>query len=170
MMGILVSDQYTAEYEINADLEKLLGDGTSLRTYMRYGDRNMAYVAINEVLAKEWIPVTVRIPADGEYTFSLHEASIADELEGIYLKDYLTNEETNLIEENYTFNAEVGTISGRFSINAIKGVRPVPTGIDIVGGTDSKEPIKFLYHDKVFILHNGVIYDATGKKVREINK
>ena len=69
-----------------------------------------------------------------------------------------------------TFNSEAGSISGRFSINAIKGVRPVPTGIDIVGGTDSKEPIKFLYHDKVFILHNGVIYDATGKKVREINK
>lgn len=171
MMGILVSDQYTAEYEINADLEKLLGDGTSLRTYMRYGDRNMAYLAINKVLAQEWIPVSVRLPEAGEYTFSLHEASIAGELEGVYLIDYTNNEVTNLIEDSYTFVAEAGTINNRFAINATVGERQTPTAIDVVGADkNGDEPIKFLYHDKVFILHNGVIYDATGKKVREINK
>lgn len=171
MMGILVSDQYTAEYEINADLEKLLGDGTSLRTYMRYGDRNMAYVAINKVLAQEWIPVSVRLPQTGEYTFSLHEASIAGELEGVYLIDYTNNEVTNLIEDSYTFVAEAGTIHNRFAINATVGERQTPTDIDVVGANkNGDEPIKFLYHDKVFIWHRGVIYDATGKKVREINK
>lgn len=171
MMGILVSDQYTAEYEINADLEKLLGDGTSLRTYMRYGDRNMAYLAINKVLAQEWIPVSVRLPQTGEYTFSLHEASIAGELEGVYLIDYANNEVTNLIEDSYTFVAEAGTINNRFAINATVGERQTPTEIDVVGADkNGDEPIKFLYHDKVFIWHHGVIYDATGKKVREINK
>ena len=171
MMGILVSDQYTAEYEINADLEKLLGDGTSLRTYMRYGDRNMAYLAINKVLAQEWIPVSVRLPQTGEFTFSLHEASIAGELEGVYLIDYTNNEVTNLIEDSYTFVAEAGTIHNRFAINATVGERQTPTAIDVVGADkNGDEPIKFLYHDKVFIWHHGVIYDATGKKVREINK
>ena len=172
MMGILVSDQYTAEYEINADLEKLLGDGTSLRTYMRYGDRNMAYLAINKVLAQEWIPVSVRLPQTGEYTFSLHEASIAGELEGVYLIDYANGDRvTNLINENYVFTAEAGTINGRFAINATVGERQTPTEIDVVGADkNGDEPIKFLYHDKVFIWHRGVIYDATGKKVREINK
>ncbi len=171
MMGILVSDQYTAEYEINADLEKLLGDGTSLRTYMRYGDRNMAYLAINKVLAQEWIPVSVRLPQTGEYTFSLHEASIAGELEGVYLIDYTNSQITNLIEDSYTFVAEAGTMNGRFAINATVGERQTPTEIDVVGANkNGDEPIKFLYHDKVFIWHRGVIYDATGKKVREINK
>lgn len=171
MMGILVSDQYTAEYEINADLEKLLGNGTSLRTYMRYGDRNMAYLAINKVLAQEWIPVSVRLPEAGEYTFSLHEASIAGELEGVYLIDYTNNEVTNLIEDSYTFVAEAGTINNRFAINAIVGQRETPTAVDIVGGAGlGDEPVKFIYHDKVFILHQGVIYDATGKRVRRINK
>lgn len=173
MMGILVSDKYTADYEINADLEKLLGDGTSLRTYMRYGDRNMAYVAINEMLAKEWIPVTVRIPAAGEYTYSLHDASIAGELEGVYLIDYETNTVTNLIESNYSFVAAEGTIDDRFAINAIVGRHETPTDIDIInagGDINSDKPVKFIYNDKVFILHNGVIYDSTGKKVREINR
>ncbi len=170
MMGLLVSDKYTAEYEINADLEKLLSDGNTLRTYMRYGDMNMAYVAINETLAKEWIPVSVRIPADGEYTFSLHEASIAGELEGVYLIDYQNGDKiTNLIEQSYTFSSTAGTINGRFAINAKVGERQTPTGIDAInagGDINSDKPFKFIYHDKVYIWLNGVIYDTIGKRVK----
>lgn len=170
MMGLIISDQYTAEYEMNADLEKLLGDGTSLRTYMRYGDMNMAYVAINEMLAKEWIPVSVRIPADGEYTFSLHEASKVSELEGVYLIDYQNGDKvTNLIEQSYTFSSTAGTINGRFSINAKAGERQTPTGIDAInagGDINSDKPFKFIYHDKVYIWINGIIYDTTGKRVK----
>ena len=170
VMGLKISENYTADYEINADLEKLLGDGTSLRTYMRYGDMNMAYVAINEMLAKEWIPVSVRIPADGEYTFSLHEASKVSELEGVYLIDYQNGDKvTNLIEQSYTFSSTAGTINGRFAINAKAGERQTPTGIDAInagGDLNSDKPFKFIYHDKVYIWLNGVIYDTTGKRVK----
>ena len=167
MMGIWVADKYTEAYEMNADLEKLLGDGTSLRTYMRYGDMNMAYVAINETLAKEWIPVLVRIPEAGEYTFSLNSASKVSELEGVYLIDYENGDQvTNLLEENYSFITDAGTISNRFAINAIVGER-MPTDIDAVGaGIDITQPVKFIYRDNVYILHRGAIYDATGKKVK----
>ena len=167
MMGLIISDSYTAEYELNADLEKLLGTGNSLKTYMHYGNMNMAYVAINKTLAKEWIPVSVRIPKAGEFTFSLHEASIVGELEGVYLIDYTNNQITNLIDESYTFVAEAGTIDGRFAINAKVGERQTPTAIDVVGVDKTGDgPIKFLYRDKVYIWHKGNIYDATGKKVK----
>ena len=174
MMGLIVSERYTEAYEINADLEKLLGDGNDLKTYMRYGDMNMAYVAINSVLAQEWIPVTIQLPEGGEYTFSLHEASVIDELEGVYLIDYAAgNVITNLLDNNYSFGSAPGTISGRFAINAIVGEHNTPTGIDIINGggdINSDKPFKFIYHEKVYIYHRGVIYDATGKRVREINK
>ena len=173
LMGLLISSRYSAEYEINADLQKLLGDGNVLRTYMLYNDIEMAYLAINEQLAQEWIPVTIRIPTDGEYTFSMHEASVVGNLEGVYLIDYSNEQVTNLIEEDYTFNTTSGTISGRFAINATAGQHETPTDIDIIqGGGDinSDQPFKFLYHDKVFIYHRGVIYDATGKKIKVINK
>ena len=173
IMGLLISEIYTDDYEINADLQKLLGDGTCLRTYMHFSDLEMAYLAINETSAKEWIPVSVRIPADGEYTYSLHRASHIGELEGIYLYDYSTGLVTNLIEESYTFVAEAGTIHNRFAINAIKGQRDTPTDIDIgqaVGETDRSKPVKFLYHDKVYILHGSELYDATGKHVKTINR
>lgn len=173
MMGLIVGKDYTEAYEPNADLSKIMGDGNSLKTYMRYGEMDMAYVAINEMLAKNWIPVIVRIPEDGEYTFSMSNISSIEDLEGVYLIDYANNEQvTNLIDANYTFTAEAGTISDRFAINAIVGERETPTGVDAVnsGLIDSDKPIKFLYHEKVYILYHGVIYDAVGKRVKTINK
>ena len=169
MMGILVSEKYSAEYEINADLEKLLGDGTSLRTHMHWNDMKMAYLAINQELAQEWIPVSVRIETEGEHTFSMHSASIVGELKSVYLTDYTTGAVTNLLEDSYSFYSTAGTINGRFAINAKIGERPTPTELDIIrDGNEGTGPIKFLYRHKVFILHQGMIYDATGKKVREI--
>ena len=129
----------------------------------------MAYVAINSTLAKEWIPVTVKIPATGEYTFSLTNSSSVEELEGVFLIDYANGSViTNLIGNDYVFTAEEGTITDRFAINATYGGRETPTLIDAVqsGAIDSDKPIKFLFHEKVYILYQGIIYDAVGKKVK----
>lgn len=172
-MGLIIGEEYTEAYEPNADLAKVLGEDGYVKTYMNYGGMDMAYVAINETLAKEWIPVTVKIPANGEYTFSLMNSSTVEELDGVFLIDFANeNTITNLIGNDYVFTAEEGTITDRFAINAIFGEREVPTVIDAVetSAIDSDKPIKFLYHEKVFILYRGVIYDAVGKKVREINK
>lgn len=170
-MGLVIGSDYTADYEMNADLSKMLGNANIVKTWMRYTDMDMAYVAINEQLAREWIPVTVHIPAEGEYTYSLMNSSTVDELEGLYLIDYETSAITNLIYDEYIFTAEAGTQSGRFAINAIVGERKVPTGADITGvDKNGNEPVKFIWHDKVYILHNSVIYDATGKRVNVINK
>lgn len=172
-MGLIIGDDYTADYEVNADLAKVLGEGNFLKTYMNYGGMDMAYVAINSTLAKEWIPVTVKIPATGEYTFSLTNSSSVEELEGVFLIDYANGSViTNLIGNDYVFTAEEGTITDRFAINATYGGRETPTLIDAVqsGAIDSDKPIKFLFHEKVYILYQGIIYDAVGKKVSEINK
>lgn len=173
-MGLIIGEDYTEAYEVNADLAKVLGDAGFVKTYMQYGGMDMAYVAINQELAKAWIPVTVILPKDGEYTFSLMSSSEVEQLEGVYLIDYAENETvTNLIDKDYTFVADAATISNRFAINAIIGERQTPTDIDVInegGDLNSDRPFKFLYRDKVYIYHRGVIYDATGKKVREINK
>lgn len=173
-MGLIIGEDYTENYEVNADLAKVLGDAGYVKTYMQYGGMDMAYVAINEELAKAWIPVTVILPTTGEYTYSLTNSSEVEELEGVYLIDYMNgNKITNLINENYVFTAQAGTINNRFAINAIVGERQTPTDIDVVNGggdLNSDKPFKFLYRDKVYIYHRGVIYDMTGKRVKEINK
>lgn len=167
-MGLIIGEDYTANYEPDADLVKMLGSANAVKTYMRYNG-DMAYVAINQTLAQEWIPVTVNIPAAGEYTYSLTNSSVVGQLEGVYLIDYATDIITNLIEQNYIFNTTTaGTITNRFAINAIVGERQTPTPIDAVeqDHKNTNEPIKFIYRDKMYIMFNGVIYDATGKKVR----
>ena len=170
-MGLVIGSDYTADYEINADLSKMIGEANIVKTWMRYTDIDMAYVAINEQLAREWIPVTVHIPAEGEYTYSLMNCSTVDELEGLYLVDHETGAVTNLLYNDYTFSAEAGTNTERFAINAIVGERKIPTGADITGvDKNGTEPVKFIWHDKVYILHNNVIYDSTGKRVNVINK
>lgn len=172
-MGIIIGDSYTEAYEPNADLMKMLGEANTVKTYMHYGDWDMAYVAINTLLAKEWIPVIANIPAEGEYTYSLTNASVVDHLEGVYLIDYTTNKVTNLINENYTFTTEAGKQSGRFAINAIAGERKTPTDIDVInsgGDINSETPVKFIYREKVYIYNRGVIYDATGKRVKEVKE
>ena len=63
-----------------------------------------------------------------------------------------------------------GTFDARYAVKIVlRDENETPTGVDELEG-ESDQPFKFIYHDKMFILNNGVIYDATGKKVREINK
>lgn len=171
-MGLIIGSDYTEAYDFNADLAKLLGEANALKTYLHYTDMDFAYLAINEQLASEEIPVTVKIPATGEYTYSLRNSSTVDQLEGLYLVDYQTGITTNLIYDDYTFTSTTeGTIGNRFAINAIVGERQVPTEVDISGADkDGTAAVKFIWHDKVYVLHNNVIYDSTGKRVYEINK
>ena len=171
-MGLIIGDNYTAEYEPNADLVKVLGEANALKTYMHYINMDMAYVAINETLAKEWIPVTVHIPSTGGYTFSLANSSVVEHLEGVYLMDYKYGMVTNLIGDTYSFHIDEGVTDNRFAINAVVGKRDTPTDMDNIQSDDGQRPtvMKFLYQDKMYILRNGVLYDATGKKVSEINK
>ncbi len=91
-----------------------------------------------------------------------------NDLEGVYLIDYMnSNQVTNLIEEDYTFVAEAGTSTNRFSINAKVGARDVPTDIDVTDAEkNSGKAVKFLYRDKLYIMRSGRIYDATGKQVK----
>jgi hypothetical protein len=46
----------------------------------------------------------------------------------------------------------------------------MPTALDEINAGINQTPEKFIYNDKMYILYNGVIYDATGKRVKEINK
>jgi hypothetical protein len=60
-----------------------------------------------------------------------------------------------------------GKNESRFAINVIlkEENSELPTGVDILQG-DKDRPLKFIMEDKMYILRNGVLYDATGKKVK----
>ena len=168
-MGLLIAEQYSPAYEINADLEKMIG---SMSVYTIYGGYNLAYNALSPDDAKQFIPIGYVAPSAGEYTFSLDDNSDVNEIDHIYLTDYQESVTVDLMEQDYIFMTTSGKNESRFAINAtLKEETDTPTDIDIINGggdLNADAPQKFIYHDKMYILRNGVLYDATGKKVREI--
>ena len=62
------------------------------------------------------------------------------------------------------------TNNERFTVSVIlKSENQGPTTGLENAGVQRDGLTKFIYQDKMFILHNGIIYDATGKKVTTIN-
>ena len=170
-MGLLIAEKYSPAYEINADLEKMIG---SMAVYTIFGGYNLAYNALSPDDAKQFIPVGYVAPTAGEYTFSLDDESDVNEIEHIFLTDYQANVTVDLMEQDYTFTTGSGKNESRFVLNTtLKEKHETPTDIDIInsgGDLNADEPFKFIYRDKMYILRNGVMYDATGKKVKTINK
>ena len=167
--GLLIADQYSPAYEINADLEKMIG---SMSVYTIYGGYNLAYNAISPINASEWIPMGYIAPAAGEYTFRLDDIDkIVEQVEHVYLIDYEANNIVNLMDDEYEFTTDKEQNNNRFAINVVlsQDKDNTTTGLDIINGNVAT-PIKFIYHDKMYIQSGGVIYDGTGKQVTNINK
>ncbi len=165
---LLISDKYSAEYEIGADLEKMFGNAFTLSTYSIMNDTKLAYNALSNAEAQQIIPIGVRIPAEGEYTFSLNPRYAEANIERLDLIDYQTGEITNLMTADYTFSMTQGENTERFALN-VTTRKDTPTDTEQIDVGDERTR-KLIINDKLYIFRNGRIYDATGKQVSEINK
>lgn len=111
--GVLVSDDYSTEYEIGDDLTKMYAAAQKPQLYTidAHNDK-MAYQALPDVLAHA-IPLGIYVPQAGNYTLSLNRyVSRLEAAEAVYL---LHNGAVvaNLLLSDYTVAASAkGTISG----------------------------------------------------------
>ena len=167
--GLLISEEYSPAYEINADLEKMIG---SMSVYTIYGGYKLAYNALSPINASEWIPMGYIAPAAGEYTFRLDDVeNIAEQVEHVYIIDYNANNIVDLMDEEYKFTTDKEQNDNRFAINVVlsQDKDNTTTGMDMIQDNNAA-PIKFIHQDKMYIYNDGIIYDATGKQVTNINK
>ena len=164
--GLILSDTYTTDYEIGADLEKMFGEGFTLSVYTLSGNTRLAYNALSREAATQLIPVGFRAPEDGEYTFSLPEDSPTEGIERIDLIDYETGTLTNLLSAPYTFSTTRTESESRFAIT-ITYSKETPTDTEAPFGKGNKRIEKVLIQQQLYIIIDGKIYDATGKKVNE---
>ena len=165
--GLTISDQYSDEFDMN-DKEKTIQNGNnSMKLYTLVGEYRTAFNALTEATAALPIPVGIIASSAGTYRFAKLEDADYSEVEHLWLTDYLQSRYVDLlVEPFYEFTTEAGRFEDRFAINAtLAPKQDTPTDID---GTSEEidQPIKFIYHDKMYILRNGVLYDATGKKVK----
>lgn len=111
--GVLVSNVYSAEYEIGDDLTKMYAAAQKPQLYTidAHNDK-MAYQALPDALAHA-IPLGIYVPQAGDYTLSLNRyVSRLEAAEAVYL---LHNGAVvaNLLLSDYTVSASAkGTISG----------------------------------------------------------
>lgn len=164
--GLILSDAYTTDYEIGADLEKMFGEGFTLSVYTLIGNTRLAYNALSRESATQLIPIGFRAPEDGEYTFSLPEDSPTEGIERIDLIDYETGTLTNLLSAPYTFSTTRTESESRFAIT-ITYSKETPTDTEAPFSKGNKRIEKVLIQQQLYIIIDGKIYDATGKKVNE---
>ncbi len=163
----------TNDYEYNADYPKT-PNNNQFNIYGVHTNGDLSWVATGPEYAAESMPIGYQVPAAGTYMLSLTETYDSNYLEALYVTDHEMSPEvtTDLMITSYEFSVnQAETNNKRFTV-AIKlknGDNNDATGLDNLG-IGNENLIKFIYQDKMYILHHGVIYDATGKRVITINK
>ena len=113
--GLLIADQFTEAYEFNADLSKF--DNQDMNLYTISPSGKLAFMAINEELAKQTIPLGYSVSEDGMYTIAFDEQRYnRNDIYALYLIDYDRNETTNLLHMDYDFYSETGANAERFAL------------------------------------------------------
>lgn len=166
--GLNISNEYAETFDME-DKEKTIVNNSYLKVYTMVGEFRTAYNSLPETAAAQPIPVGYIAPKAGEYIFSMSEDGDYSQIEKVLLSDYETGATINLLTEDYAYESEAGEFNERLALNVILKSDNTATDMDNISGEDD-QPLKFIYQDKMYILYRGVIYDAVGKKVKEINK
>ena len=108
------------------------------------------------------IPVGIEVHKAGSYTFSMPSSFNGAAL----LIDTQTGARTNLALSDYIVTLPKGICDGRFYIEI--DLNKMPTAIDGVQGGSLKDgkAHKFIMNDMLYILKDGVIFDARGNRVK----
>ena len=182
-MDFLFNNIYTEEFERDADFTKMM-NATNLNLYGVHPYDNLSFVAIDNNTARGSVAIGYQVPQAGEYTLRMSDKPYVmfDKIEALYVTDHEISPEvtTDIMSEPYRFTvANAETNHTRFTVSVILKTEEVEDGEDDGGGdlttgvdntTNNNRPHKFIYQDKMYILLNGVIYDAMGKQVQTINK
>ena len=166
-----IKEDKSAEYEYNADYPKT-PNKTNFNIYGVHQSGNLSWVAISPAIAEGDMAIGYQVPAAGDYTLSLSEKYIAEEIESVFVTDHGVSPEltTDLMVNTYTFTVhQAETNNERFTVS-IKVREEDNIATDIGNSTVDTHAVKFIRDDKMYILRNGLLYDATGKRVNVINK
>lgn len=174
-LDFLINDAYSALYDHNADFTKMMNN-TQLNLFGLLMEDNLSFVAVDHLTAKTDLAIGYQVPAAGEYTLRLSDKPYVmwSRVDALYVTDHEVYPEltTNLLEDDYTFqvgNAETNITRFTISIIPSKESSGTTTGVDNLLHHDMQTQ-KFIYNDQLYILRDGVVYDAMGQRIMTINK
>ena len=167
--GLIISNRYTTDYEIGADLVKM-SNSKGLHIYTKNATHSLAFNALDEQSAAQTIPVGVSVPNTGSYTFSFDDRQYDPAaLEALYLTDYDAHQTVNLLDNDYTCTIDSGLYESRFALNAVLKAKNTPTDVESVvtdGNTNiitnSDGSITISCSD---VLTDVIVYDVAGRLI-----
>ena len=155
---LLESESYNASYEAGYDASKK--ESGKLNIFSLADDKPLAINATNSIIGTH---VGVRTGDEMIYIISFSHLRSEEELS---LIDNETNQKIDINEgTHYPFYAMPNSvITDRFQIVARNDAPSITTGIDEV--TNETKAYKFIKDGQMYILKNGVLYNAMGGIVR----
>ena len=154
-------DQANDDYVLREDMLKMYNNGIP-NIYTFAGHYDVAYNAVP--VKSQTLPMGVLIRKNGTYKFSMPSNFSGT----VTLIDKFAQTRTNLALDDYEVYLEKGTIDDRFELEI--NIYNAPTAID--GASDGQGSLKdgkahkFIMNDMLYILKDGVLYDARGSRVK----
>ena len=151
--------------EFPDESSKIINTGR-INFYTFAGVTSMYANGMSYAEGQEWNAAGITPTQSGMYTFRATKVN-TNYVKSVLLKDLYTNLEYDLLRNDVEIYLEPGTVDDRFLVKIVlQAEEDMPTALDEINAGINQTPEKFIYNDKMYILYNGVIYDATGKKVR----
>jgi hypothetical protein len=154
----LRDEEGTLGFDLNLDLTKIINKGANIYTVVN-GDKMAGNIVPADA---ELIPLGVVITEAGEYSFTMPSNTNGAFVE---LIDYERSTTTNLLAMDYIVNLPAGTLEGRFALR----IQPnkVVTSLENIGNEAKGEKAKkYLIDGALYLLKDGVLYDAQGRYVQ----
>lgn len=156
---MLESESYDKAYEAGYDATKM--NSGEFNVFALEGESRLTVDATNNIIGTY---VGVRTGEETTYTLSFSHLMTNNEL---FLLDKEANEIVDIYDGvEYTFYAEPNTeITDRFQILGREKTPEVTTAIEEAADIDGAKVHKFIKDNQLYILKNGVLYNATGARV-----
>lgn len=146
---LLNEDVYMVQNGVNADIYTVAGGCAAAANVLP--------------IANQIVPVGLSVKQAGTYVFSM-----PSDFDGeVILVDKYAQTRTNLAMEDYETALPTGEITDRFEVEI--NINKVATAIDGTNGDGSLKDgnaHKFIENGMMYILQNGALYDAQGKRVK----
>ena len=163
---ITCDDEAEPTYTIGRDVQKMGNTtGTTLaRLWTNAKGTDLCAVCTTYADNQAIIPMHIFAPADGEYTLSI-DSQPADDV-------YLTRNGIIVWDMNmgdYTFDLNAGA-DDSYALQVVRRVQNVATGVEDVDADKHGKIFaeKMIVNGQLFILRDGMLFDAQGKKITNL--
>ena len=156
---VSASKDATNEYEIGKDLAKMTMTNTPIvpQIFAQAYGTYLCMVNAPMISNEATVALNLYAPAEGEYTLSVEEQANAT----VYLL-YNGNIVWNLSMGEYPIHLSQGNNAG---YSLVVRRENAPTDVENIFGADEQTE-KFIYNGKLYILHDGKVFDAVGNVLK----